>query len=153
MAEAAPAPGETSTLHFTRTLPASRERVFRAWTDPGELREWLAPEGAELVSATSDVRVGGDYRFGFRSPDGELVYVAGTYLEVDPPNRLVFTWLFEGIDRDDTLVTVVLRDAGADTEIVLTHEKLASDWSRAVHHHGWDSALTQLARLLTLRYT
>jgi uncharacterized protein YndB with AHSA1/START domain len=135
-------------LHLTWTIPAPRERVFRAWTDPQEIKAWLVPEESEMVSAEVDVRAGGDYRFAFRAPDGEVVYVVGTYVEVDPPERLVFTWVFEGVDRTDTLVTVALNESGDGTDVVLTHERLTTEASRALVAYGWPRVLARLAKLV-----
>jgi uncharacterized protein YndB with AHSA1/START domain len=135
-------------LHLTWTVPAARERVFGAWTDPEEIKAWLVPEESEMVSAEVDVRVGGDYRFAFRAPDGELVYIVGTYVEVEPPERLVFTWVFEGVDRTDTLVTVALKESGGGTDVLLTHERLTSEASRALVEYGWPRVLARLAKLL-----
>ena len=140
-------------LHLTWTIPAARERVFRAWTDPEEVMAWLVPEESDMVSAEMDVRVGGDYRFAFRAPDGEVVYVVGTYVEVTPPERLVFTWVFEGVDRTDTLVTVALNESGGDTDVILTHERLTTEVSRALVEYGWPRVLARLAKLLGSRNT
>ena len=149
-AEAAP---EFPPLHIRWTVSAARERVFHAWTDPEEIKAWLAPEGSEMVSAEVDVRVGGDYRFSFRAPDGAVLYVVGTYVEVDPPERLAFTWVFEGVDRTDTLVTVALNESGGDTDVILTHERLTTEVSRALVEYGWPRVLARLAKLLGSRNT
>ena len=65
-----------------------------------------------MLGCEVDARVGGDYRISYRTPDGEVVYVVGTYLDADPGERLVFTWTLEGTDREETLVTVEFRDRG-----------------------------------------
>jgi uncharacterized protein YndB with AHSA1/START domain len=139
---------ELSALHFRRTIPASPERVFRAWTDPGELTTWIGPEGVEVIGAEVDLRVGGDYRVAFRAQDREIVRVAGTYLEIDPPRRLSFTWRVEGADREETRVTVELTEADGSTELVLTHERFLSEDFRAFHDVGWSSVLGRLAALV-----
>jgi uncharacterized protein YndB with AHSA1/START domain len=139
---------ELPALHLTRTIPASPERVFRAWTDPTELSRWIAPEGVEATGVEIDLRIGGDYRVAFRAQDGEVVYVVGTYLVIDPPRRLSFTWLLEGMDREDTRVTVDLDEVDGATELVLTHEKFVTDGFRAFHEAGWTDVLGRLAALL-----
>jgi len=84
-------------LSLTRTFSAPREKVFRAWTDPEELKKWWGPPGYSTPTADVDLRVGGAYRFGMMElPDGEVFYLAGTYREVRPPEKLVYTWNWEG---------------------------------------------------------
>ncbi|MGH7408469.1 MAG: SRPBCC family protein, partial [Candidatus Methylomirabilales bacterium] len=113
-----------ATLRLTRTLAAPRERVFRAWTEPSELKRWWGPDGYATPSAEEDLRVGGKYRLGMRKlPDGGVFYLAGTFREVRPPERLVYTWVWEGSpELGETLVTVEFRTRGKATEIRLTHE-------------------------------
>jgi len=98
------------TLRLTRAVPAPRDAVFRAWTDPEALRRWWAPaEGMSLPAAEVDLRPGGRYRFTMRNAKGEEFHLTGVYREVRPPERLVYTWRWEGTERDgdgETLVVV-----------------------------------------------
>lgn len=146
-------PPET-TLHLRRTFPAPREKVFKAWTDPEELKKWWGPEGYATPSATVDLRVGGKYRLGMmKLPDGEIFYLSGVYREVRPPERLVYTWRWEGntCAEDgvgETLVTVEFLDRGNATEVVLTHELFPTEKARNDHNRGWNGCLDRLARLV-----
>ena len=139
-----------TTLHLTRTFPAPREKVFRAWTDPEELKKWWGPEGYETPTAEVDLRVGGAYRFGMqKSPDGDIFYLRGTYREVRPPERLVYTWRWEAEpELGETLVTVEFLARGGSTEVVLTHELFPSKEARDGHSRGWNSSLDRLAKAL-----
>ena len=139
---------EPSTLRLTRTVAAPRKRVFRAWTEAEELREWIAPDGFEVVSAQADARVGGDYRIGFRGLDRDVTYVVGTYIEVEHPRRLSFTWLYEGSSRAETTVTVEFNETTEGTEIVLTHEPFVTPDFLSLHQIGWTSGLEHLAALV-----
>lgn len=136
-----------------RTLSAPPERVFRAFTDPDTLLGWFGPEGAAAVSAEIDLRVGGRYRVGLER-DGERYHVAGSYVEVQPPRRLVFTWKWEdpAVDMgDESRVTVEMHERADTTELVVTHEHLATEPLRAFHTWGWHSTLAQLAELMSSR--
>ncbi len=87
-----PRPSSATTLSLTRTFAASREKVFRAWTDPEELKKWFGPIGYSTLIAEVDLRVGGKYRLGMRKlPDGDIFYLTGTYREVRTPEKLVYT--------------------------------------------------------------
>lgn len=139
-----PPPDPHTILVLRRTFPASRERVFRAWTTPHALEAWLRPRGIAMTVRSLDVRVGGTFRF-------ELAHggaIVGTYLDITPPARLVFTWSGDAIDTlqdRETIVTVDFLDQGAATELVLTHERLNTPELRALFEGGWPSLLDALA--------
>jgi len=143
-------PTET-TLQFKRTLSATREKVFRAWTEPAEMKKWFAPSDEFSVPfAEVDLRVGGQYRIGMKPPEGNEVYIAtGTYREVHPPDKLVFTWGWEGPNWYETRVTIELRAVGNSTELVLTHELFPSVEERDKHNHGWMGCVGRLEKLLS----
>ena len=146
------------TLRVTRTFDAPRERVFQAWTDPEKLKKWFRPdENITLVSVKADPRVGGKYRFQMKHPDGEFYTGVGTYREVKPPERLVFTWQWEKdgsepdfgeVEPPETLMTLEFIARGNQTELVLTHENFATVESRDRHNHGWNGCLEQLTKFL-----
>src|SRR3954462_15782099 len=103
-------------LVIRRELNAPRELVWRAWTDPAHIKQWLQlGEGMTTESARADLRVGGRFRIQQRRADGEYFTAVGTYLELTPPARLVYTfdWEKDGagtefgeVDGDETQVTV-----------------------------------------------
>ena len=139
------------TLNLTRTYSAPRDDVFRAWTEPEALKRWFAPSDEfSTPIAEVDLRVGGAYRIGMKPPDQEDMFiVVGTYREVQPPERLVFTWSWEeGIDVGETLVTVEFRDLGDSTEVVLTHELFPNEQARDKHNEGWNGCLERLEKIL-----
>lgn len=139
------------TLNLTRTYSAPREEVFRAWTEPEALKRWFAPSDEfSTPIAEVDLRVGGAYRIGMKPPDQEDMFiVVGTYREVQPPERLVFTWSWEeGMDVGETLVTVEFRDLGGSTEVVLTHELFPNEQARDKHNEGWSGCLKRLEKIL-----
>ena len=140
---------ENVSLSIRRTLAAPVDRVFHAWTDPAALRHWFASgETYECLIAETDLRVGGRYRLGMRSPDGEENYVGGEYREIDPDRRLVFTWAWESTPERESRVTVEVRPEGDGTLLVLTHERFADEAIRDLHHKGWTGCLDMLTRFL-----
>jgi uncharacterized protein YndB with AHSA1/START domain len=166
MATAEPMPAEKgwTTLQVKRTFPASRERVFEAWMDPEQLRQWLAPPEGSSPSAEVDARVGGEFRISMKSPGmwlfahlpgrfTELVHMVGRYQEISPPERLVFTMGWEDfpfvhMDREASTVTVEFHERGDETEVILTHERQPSRRIRAFHRYGWSGSLRKLENLL-----
>ena len=85
-----------TTLRMDRTYAAPADRVFAAWTSEEVLRRWFhAGADWETTEAAVDLRVGGDVRVVMRDPAKDAEYGGGgRYTEVDPPNRLAFTWVW-----------------------------------------------------------
>ena len=134
-----------TSLRLTREYPHSREKVFRAWTDAQALKRWFLPTDQHRVSvAEVDLRVGGRYRIVVQDPDGEVHGVFGTYREISAPSRLVFTWAWQSKPEVESIVTVELLERSHGTELVLTHERLPDEQSRARHEHGWTGCLLHL---------
>jgi uncharacterized protein YndB with AHSA1/START domain len=146
---------ETGVLSLTtrRRFAAPRKRVFEAWTDAAQIKEWFGrSEGIDIPSVDADVRVGGNYRIQFESSEGSAAIV-GTYREVAPAERLVFTFawdppVWDVMKGDQMLVTVDFLDAEGGTEVVLNHERLGDSEAVAFHSDGWDYSLLRLERFL-----
>src|SRR3954462_12598287 len=103
-------------LVVTRTFNGPARIVFEAWTKPELFKQWWVPKsmGMFLGSCEMDVRVGGKYRLEFE-PDGMAFF--GTYLEVTPPSRLV--WTNEEGGEGGPVTTVTFEDKGGKTLLVL----------------------------------
>jgi uncharacterized protein YndB with AHSA1/START domain len=150
---------ENIKLEIKRLIKAPRERVYAAWSDPKQIKQWFIPkEGIAVASAKADVRVGGKFRIQTRHADGEFFTAAGTYREVKSPERLVFTWAWEKdgsepdfgeLEPDESLVTLEFQARGQQTMLVMTHEKFASVESRDRHNQGWNGCLDTLERFVS----
>jgi uncharacterized protein YndB with AHSA1/START domain len=147
------ADSEGLTLRLGRVLPAPRQLVFRACTEPDELAQWWGPHGFTTPEVDLDLRVGGGYRFGMQPPDGELFHLSGEFREIEPPARLVYTFRWEEPDPEDreTLVTMTLQDRGDSTEVALVQSGFATEARRALHVDGWTDCLERLQDLLSSR--
>jgi len=139
---------EAISLQVSQRYPHSREKVFRAWTDPVALKSWFAPApGFQCTRTEIDLRVGGEYLIEMMSPKGRHG-AKGVYREIDPPSKLVFTWSSECWDQGaETLVTIELFAVGNETELVLTHERFLSEEARDSHRQGWTGVLESLGRI------
>jgi uncharacterized protein YndB with AHSA1/START domain len=109
-------------LVVTRTFDGPARIVFEAWTKPELFRRWWVPTsmGMSLRSCEMDVRVGGKYRLEFE-PDGMAFF--GTYLEVTPQSRLV--WTNEEGGEGGPVTTVTFDEKGGKTLLVM-HELYSS---------------------------
>lgn len=143
-------PMSDTTLIIRRTINAPRVKVFEAWTKPDFIKQWFAPSDAFLVPiAEVDLKVGGMYRIGMRPPDREALHIAtGIYREIKPPEKLVFTWAWEGEEPMNSVVTVEFRELGNATEVMLKHEHLPNVESRNKHTEGWVGCLNLLEKRL-----
>lgn len=127
----------TEDIVIERTFDAPRTLTWRYWTEPELLMQWWGPKTLTSPAATIDFRVGGKYHFCMRMPDGKDLWSAGTYLEIEPMERIVFTDSFAdangnivsgaayglGDDWPDVLkVTLTFEDAGGSTRFTLHHE-------------------------------
>lgn len=134
-------------LELTRVLNAPREKVWAAWTDPEMLAQWWWPAWFQTVYEV-DLRVGGRYRFRSADlPDLGILAVTGTYLEVRRPERLVYTWQWEGEDGPPTRVTVDFLAREDQTELRITHQGFVSEHESANHLVGWRDCLSRLESL------
>jgi len=102
-----------------------------------------------VVLAESDARVGGRYRIVVRPPDGEEHDVSGTYREVVPDEKLVFTWAWRTTPERESLVTVELTPDGDGTLLTLTHERFYDEAARDRHQAGWGVILDRLTQELS----
>jgi len=92
-----------------------------------------------------DARAGGRYRIGNELPDGTVIWITGEFVEVAPPDRLVFTWRSNPKQVGDELVTVRFEARGDETEVIVEHEGIASEPKREDHERGWIGCLDGLA--------
>jgi uncharacterized protein YndB with AHSA1/START domain len=133
-------------IRIERVLPATIETVYDAWTRVELLTQWYCPNPAWDLKVQADVRVGGDYVVEM----GPHV-VRGTYLEVEPPQRLVFSWKWDSSDDEPTRVQVELTEVADGTRMLLTHTGFSTAEEAANHQQGWEPELGRLADLLSAR--
>jgi uncharacterized protein YndB with AHSA1/START domain len=138
-------------LTLRRHYRVAPEKVWRAWTDPQALKLWFGPE--EIVSvpvAEIDLRAGGRFRVVMQAADGQTHDVSGTYLEVEPHRKLVFSWAWRSTPERESRVTVRIAPDAGGCELVLLHEQFFDEAARDAHEHGWSGALAKLEGWLTL---
>lgn len=140
----------TSTpLEFEELYRASPERLFAAWTDADQLVQWFGMRVEAGATAHIDLKVGGTWRFAAAGDGPDEAWLEGTYREIDPARRLVFTWSHvvksaDGrIDRTPaSLVTVTFEAEG--TRLRLRHEDIQTKSGREGVTIGWRSSLAAL---------
>jgi uncharacterized protein YndB with AHSA1/START domain len=113
--------------------------------------EWFGPHEtvAGSVRAEMDVRAGGRYEVSFKTKDGEYHRVGGTYREVVPNSRLVFSWAWHSTPERESLVTVTVAEDGEGSLLTLHHEQFADETARDGHKRGWTGTLDKLEQFLS----
>lgn len=143
---------EKTSLQIKRFINAPRSRVYAAWTDPAQLKEWWGPERVRTRNFVAEVRVGGKYRWDLINQAEEEMSVFGEYRELVPEKKIVFTWKWdddEVWENRDSIITVELSDRDGGTELLLKHEQLPSEESRDRHNEGWNSVLDRLEKFFS----
>ena len=151
LAEAQAGASGKPSLTLKRRIKAPPAKVYRAWTDPAQIIRWWGPGNCEYLAADIDLRVGGRFRVAFRTDvDGrghEEHEVGGTYREIVPDQRLVFSWNWITTPERVSQVTVTFKPDGAGTILTLFHEQLFDEASKTGHTRGWTASLDKLETL------
>jgi uncharacterized protein YndB with AHSA1/START domain len=138
----------------THRFKAAPERVFDAWLDEGTVRRWsslpMPGFGAMDVRRVEiDPRVGGRFTFSDMRADGEAVHW-GTYLEIERPRKLVFTWFTSEEEEKEatSIVTLTIEPDGDGCLATIVHE-MDARWSDYIKQTetGWAGMLGQIDRL------
>ena len=139
----------TKALRLVRTIPASPERVFEAWTTSEQMERWTCPDPTARVEVDIELRVGGRYLICMEVEGGPFT-AFGTYREIDPPRRLVYTWQWKQPHtmEVETVVTVEFLAVEGGTEIRLTHEGFSASSDRDGHETSWKMCTAKLADLV-----
>jgi uncharacterized protein YndB with AHSA1/START domain len=141
---------ETQTLmiHISRSFPATREALYKAWTDPDQLKQWWHPLGRRLKDVTNDVRPGG--RVAYHFDDG--LEITGEYSEVQDGRHLVYSWNWnlpnEPVDNAQYLLRVDFREEGGESVLEVRQENFSSQQAIKPHQEGWEHALDRLEDFL-----
>ena len=141
----------TYSLELEHTFCAPREKVFEAWTQPEQLMQWFGSPQSKNNDAKVDLRVGGAYHIAMDSAQFGPLTISGSFREVDPPRKLVYTWCVDpspGALIRNTLVSVEFHERGAWTDLTLRHEVLPDELSRQQHNDGWNGCFDSLADFL-----
>jgi uncharacterized protein YndB with AHSA1/START domain len=131
-------------LTLKRRLKAPPDQVYAAWTEPEKIAKWFGPDAGPVDRAEADLRVGGRFTVVFHTLDGEEHHVSGTYREIVPNEKLVFTWAWRSTPERISLVTVLIKPEADGTLLTLHHERFFDAQARDGHLYGWTGSLDKL---------
>ena len=138
-------------LFITRVFSAPRELVFRAWTDPDIVKQWLGPTVFTATEFEMDRSPGGAWHSRMRSVDRVEHANRGVVRDVVEPERLVFTFAWDNEDGSpgrEMLITITLADHPEGTEMTFHQAVFESDEDRDGHRGGWSESFDKLAEYL-----
>lgn len=144
-------------VRLVKILPASRQRVFEAWTMADTIKRWWGPEGYKGLTAKSDPRPGGSFQVEIEGPDGTIHLMSGVFTEVIEPSLVCLEIRhrqFEGAaERPEgyipTRVRIELREHTDGTELTLLHTGFLEAALANRFNGGWTSSLEKLSTLIS----
>lgn len=143
-------------LVITRDIAASRQSLYRCWTEPALIKQWFCPKPWAVSHAETDVRPGGASLVVMRGPEGQEIPNPAVYLEIVPNERIVatdaYTRAWEPSAKPFMTLIITFEELGGG---ITRYTARARHWSaadREAHekmgfHEGWGIATTQLAEL------
>ncbi len=145
-------PSKAITVRIKRHFDVSATRIFDAWLDPRLIGRWMfgpALRDEEVLHLETDPRVGGQFSFLVRRQGVEIDHV-GTYLAIERPRALTFTWGIAGESAEESEVRIEIAPRGAGCELTLTHE-MSPKWADYENRieAGWTKMLGAMALAIT----
>jgi uncharacterized protein YndB with AHSA1/START domain len=136
---------DTLKVNVSRVIRAAPEEVFRAWLDPERLKRWLGT-ARQIV----DPRVDGLF-FLAMEHQGRTWPHYGRYLRIERPRLVEFTWMSEGTQGRESVVTVELAARDGGTQLTLRHEGIPDTELGRGHQQGWTAIVDGMAKALEAR--
>ena len=131
-------------LTMNRGFPLPLHQLFEAWKNPELLQKWFAPGDLQVAETTIDFKVGGAYRIVMKNPQGQVMAVGGTYLEIIEEQRLVFSWKWEASPNTTKVEIDFEAVNGHSSQLTLVHSEFLTDPEQSHHHQGWTSMMEKL---------
>lgn len=154
---------ERKELFITHLFDASAETLFQAWTDPDQLKHWYAPDGCSIEFKAIEVVEGGSFHSCINDPVHGSCWIKGTYLEVTPNRKLVFTMIMsdeagnsvssvaagKGGDWPEQQTTTVTFEAVGNQTKISIHQTVAEEEAKKTGaYQGWIKMLGKLSLML-----
>ena len=150
-------------LLITHLFDAPRELVFKAWTDPEQLKQWYAPEGCAIELKSLDVKVGGEFHLVIKDPVYGDCWIKGRYQEVLVPEKLVFSMILSNANGDNVtalkagkpedwpealVTTVTFTSVSNQTKVTLHQTVDEAEAKKTGAYQSWFSMFDKLQGLL-----
>ncbi len=138
-------------VHVTKSFSVSKEVLYKAWTEPEQLKQWWKPMDKQLVNIENDIREGGKVTYQFN----DNLQIKGEYKEVAEGEKLVYSWNWElpeeSTHKGEYLLTVQFEEDGNESRLDVKQENFRNEHAIKPHQSGWDEALEDLQSYLSDR--
>jgi uncharacterized protein YndB with AHSA1/START domain len=126
------------------------EKLYEAWNNPDQLKQWWKPLGNALREVTNDLKPGGTVRYVF---DDNTLVISGTYEEVEKNQKLVYSWNWQfpdnAIKNASYKLTVQFSSTDSGSKINVVQETIKSEEIVHPNEDGWNKGLSDLESFLT----
>lgn len=137
-------------INLTKELPVDKVALYKAWTEPAQLKQWWKPLDKQLTEVINDLKQGGKVHYKFE--DGNLE-INGEYKEVTENEKLVYTWDWEwpanAVQKGEYLLTINFEGNGNTSTLNVTQENFKEEHAILPHQQGWELALDNLKNYLS----
>jgi uncharacterized protein YndB with AHSA1/START domain len=135
-------------LVITRVFDAPRELVFKAWTEPERVMQWLGPKDFTSIEFRMDNRPGGKWQGRMRGPDGTEYSNHGTVRSFVEPEQIAFSFAWSENPGDENEITITFAEVDGKTEMTFRQGPFPTMESRDGHSGGWNQSFDKLAEYL-----
>lgn len=137
-------------VQTAKNFPVAADQLYKAWTDPEQLKQWWKPMGNTLKEVINDLKQGGTVQYIF---EGDKLVISGEYLEVKENEKLVYTWKWElpsdTVRNADYKLTIHFVNKDNGSEIDVLQENFETEESMLPHREGWEKGLNDLEKFLS----
>lgn len=140
-----------STIQASKSFNAPVSALYKAWTDPEQLKQWWKPMGMSLNNVENEITEGGKVIYHFSGDEGTSLTIEGTYQEVQPNERLVYTWNWQFPDEklnSAYKLEVTFQGSEEESSISITQNEEEQQESVKPKESAWDDQLIKLAQFL-----
>lgn len=141
-------------IEVSKDFEAPVEQLYKAWIEEEALKAWWHPMNNDLVAVTNELEEGGAIKYVFQNKDGQHAFtINGVYKEVQPVQKLVYTWNWEvasdNIGSSNYLLHISFEDAGnGRSKLQIVQDDFKEDEAVQPHQQGWEEALNSLEQHL-----
>jgi len=140
-----------STIQASKSFQADVSALYKAWTEAEQLKQWWKPMGLTLSDVENEITEGGKVTYHFKGEEGTSLTIEGTYQEVQPNERLVYTWNWQLPDEklnSSYKLEVVFEGIADRSSISITQNEEEQQESVKPKESAWDDQLSKLAQFL-----
>ncbi|MGI9551310.1 MAG: SRPBCC family protein [Aurantibacter sp.] len=143
----------SNNVYISREFSCSKSRLFKWLVEPGLITKWFGPKNLTVKNVQSYLKVNGTYSVELLKPDGTFFYICGTYLEIEAPDKLKFSFGYSGLDRPppESIVEITLKEINqtlTELSLIQRFETIPSDIDNRTK--SWESMFEKLSEELRI---